>query len=225
VYTPARDDVIRYDGPGNMVPIYRSILADLETPISAYLKIASGPGSFLLESVEGGERLARYSFLGTSPYLVAELDRGKARLIRRREEAIEPFANPLDVVRREMGRFRPVPVPGLPPFVGGAVGYLSYECARYFEELPSPDGAGLGIPEAIFLFVDTLLVFDHLQRKILVVGNAHLDGDRGAAYDAAVERIDALVERLRRPLGDPAEITPARARPGRPRGYPVGNGV
>jgi anthranilate synthase component I len=226
MYAPSRDYVVNYRGPGNMVPVYRSILADLETPVSAYLKIASGgAGSFLLESVEGGERLARYSFLGTSPYLVAELNRGQARLIHGREEINEPFKNPLDVVRDELSRFRPIAVPGLPRFVGGAVGYLSYECARYFERLPSPEGPGVGIPEAIFLFVDTLLVFDHLQHKILVVSNAHLDGDPGAAYDRAVARIDELADRLRRPLRDPAEITPPRPRPGRPDGYDFGNGI
>lgn len=225
MYTPSRDYVVNYRGPGNMVPIYRPILADLETPVSAYLKVARGPGSFLLESVEGGERLARYSFLGTSPSLIAELDRGTVRLNRDGEQWSERFTNPLDVVRAELGRFQPVDVPGLPRFVGGAVGYLSYECARYFERLPSPDGIGLGIPEAIFLFVDTLLVFDHLQHRILVVSNAHLDGDPGQAYDRTVERIEELVSRLHRPLGDPAAITPARAQPGVPRGYPFGDGL
>lgn len=225
MYTPSREYVVDYRGPGNMVPVYRSILADLETPVSAYLKVARGPGSFLLESVEGGERLARYSFLGTSPYLIAELDRGEARLRRGQETWTEHFSNPLDVVRGELRRFRPIDVPGLPRFVGGAVGYLAYECARYFERLPSPSEPGLGLPEAIFLFVDTLLVFDHLQHRILVVSNAHLDGDPGAAYDQAVDRIDELVERLRRPLKDPTEITPPRARPGVPDGYAFGEGL
>ncbi|MGH2459619.1 MAG: chorismate-binding protein, partial [Chloroflexota bacterium] len=225
MYLPSRDFVVNYRGPGNMVPVYRAILADLETPVSAFLKVARGPGSFLLESVEGGERLARYSFLGTSPYLIAELERGEARLSGDRGESTAPFSNPLDVVRDEIGRFQPVDVPGLPRFVGGAVGYLAYECARYFERLPSPDGPGLGIPEAIFLFVDTLLVFDHLQHRILVVSNAHLDGDPGAAYDRAVERIDALVARLSRPLKDPVAITPTRRRPGVPDGYPFGDGL
>jgi anthranilate synthase component 1 len=225
VYTPSRDYVVNYRGPGNMVPVYRAILADLETPVSAYLKVARGPGSFLLESVEGGERLARYSFLGTSPYLIAELDHGEARLTSGNDTRIERFTNPLDVVREELGQFRPIEVAGLPRFVGGAVGYLAYECARYFERLPGPDEPGLGLPEAIFFFVDTLLVFDHLQHKILVVSNAHLDGDPGAAYDRAVDRIDELVERLRRPLRDPAEVTPSRTRPGKPEGYSFGDGL
>jgi len=225
MYFPSRDDVLQYTGPGNMVPVYREILADLETPVSAFLKIARGAGSFLLESVEGGERLARYSFLGTSPYLIAELSDGAVRRTADHQTAVGTFTNPLDVVRDELARFRPVDVPGLPRFVGGAVGYLAYECARYFERLPRPEGLGVGIPEAIFLFVDTLLVFDHLRHKILVVSNAHLDGDRAAAYDRAVERINALVERLHRPLPDPSEITPPRRRPGVPTGYSFGGGL
>ncbi len=225
MYTPARDYVLNYRGPGNMVPIYRPILADLETPVSAYLKIGRQPGSFLLESVEGGERLARYSFLGTSPYLVARLDRGEAHLTRGKEAWTERFTNPLDIVREELRQFQPVPVRGLPRFVGGAVGYLAYECARYFERLPNPDGPGLGLPEAIFLFVDTLLVFDHLQHRILVVSNAHLNGDRGAAYDRAVEKIDTLVEQLRGPLPDPLVVTPCREKPGVPQGYAFGDGL
>ncbi|HLG51964.1 MAG TPA: anthranilate synthase component I, partial [Chloroflexota bacterium] len=150
MYTPTRDFVVSYRGPGNMVPVYRAILADLETPVSAYLKTTRGKGSFLLESVEGGERLARYSFLGTSPYLIVEFDHGEAVLMR--DGAVERIRvnHPLAVVREELGRFKPVEVPGLPRFVGGAVGYLSYECARYFERLPCPAGAGLGLPEAVF---------------------------------------------------------------------------
>jgi len=225
MYTPTRDFVVSYRGPGNMVPVYRAILADLETPVSAYLKTTRGKGSFLLESVEGGERLARYSFLGTSPYLIAEFDHGEAVLMR--DGAVERIRvnHPLAVVREELGRFKPVEVPGLPRFVGGAVGYLSYECARYFERLPCPAGAGLGLPEAVFFFVDTLLVFDHLRHQILVVSNAYLDGDPGAAYDRAVERIEALVSRLGHPLADPSEVTPQRSAPGVPSGFSFGGGL
>src|SRR6516164_6088208 len=127
MYQPSRDFVESYRGPSNTIPVYRSILADLETPVSAFLKIARGAGSFLLESVEGGERLARYSFLGTSPYLVAEFEDGSARFTRVGEESREPCSNPLHLVRDELKHFQPVPVNGLPRFVGGAVGYLSYE--------------------------------------------------------------------------------------------------
>src|SRR5262249_35703050 len=180
-----------------------------------------------LESVEGGERLARYSFLGASPYLVAELSDGVATLTQGGHAIREPFTNPLRIVCDELQRFQPVPVNGLPRFVGGAVGYLTYECARYFERLPAPDAPGLGLAEAVFFFVDTLLVFDHLQHRILVVSNVHLgpDVDRGRAYDQAVDRIDALVERLKRPVRDALEVTPPRRQPGKPSGYHYGDGL
>ena len=185
MYYPTLNEVRKLKRHGNLVPICRDIVADLETPVSAYLKIARGPYSFLLESVEGGERLARYSFIGSEPYLIVKGE-GKG--------------DPLLEVERELGKYRPVSLPGLPRFHGGAVGYLAYEVVRHFEELPSPDSDPLGLPETIFMFADTVLVFDHLTHKIKVVSHAHLNGDVDQAYRRAVERIDSLVERLSQPF-------------------------
>ncbi|MHB1413991.1 MAG: anthranilate synthase component I [Chloroflexota bacterium] len=181
---------------GKRVPIYREILADLETPVSAFRKIARGNYSFLLESVVGGERLARYSFLGTEPYRILELDRGRARVTGAEGVTVAPFDDPLAVIRQNLEDVPTEPLPGLPRFQGGAVGYLGYELARYFERLPAPDADTLGLPEALLLFVDTLLVFDHLEHKIKVVSHAWPGGDPAAAYAAAVARIDTLVKRL-----------------------------
>jgi len=161
MYYPTLNEVRELRRLGNLVPIYREIVADLETPVSAYLKTARGPYSFLLESVEGGERLARYSFIGTEPYLV--LRSGEER------------ADPLLSIARELDKYRVVSVPGLPPFHGGAVGYLSYETVRHFEELPTPDADPLGLSESLFMFADSVLVFDHLTHKIKVVSHVHLD--------------------------------------------------
>jgi anthranilate synthase component 1 len=191
-YFPTLEQVQAMAGQGNVVPVYREVVADLETPVSAYLKVARGKHSFLLESVEGGERLARYSFIGTEPY----------RVLRTGGDATqnETPGDPLLQIEDELRRFTPVPVEGLPRFHGGAVGYMAYECARYYEKLPVPDADPQDIPEAIFLFVDTLLVFDHLQRKIKVVSHARLDGDVEAAYRQATWKIEELVGRLARPL-------------------------
>ena len=187
MYYPTLSEVRKLKRLGNLVPIYREIVADLETPVSAYLKVARGPYSFLLESVEGGERLARYSFIGAEPYLV----------LRAGEEMVDPLLS----VERELGKYRLVSVPGLPPFHGGAVGYLAYEAVRHFEELPSPDSDPLGLAESLFMFADSVLVFDHLTHKIKVVSHAHLDdGDVAEAYQRAVNRIDSLVARLNQPL-------------------------
>ncbi|MBI4308679.1 MAG: anthranilate synthase component I [Chloroflexi bacterium] len=191
MYRPTLEEVKRLASQGNLVPVYREIMADLETPVSAYLKIARGPYSFLLESVEGGERLARYSFIGTEPYLVIKTGPGQPA------GAIDP----LTLVERELKGMRPVVVAGLPRFLGGAVGYLSYEAVRYFEpRVPAPQPDPLGVPEAVFMFTDTLLAFDHVKHKIQVVSHVHTEGDIEQEYMAAVARIEWLVERLRHPL-------------------------
>jgi len=193
MYYPTLDEVRQLQKSGNLVPVYYEMMADLETPVSAYLKMARGNYSFLLESVEGGERLARYSFIGTEPSLILKTGG-------------ENQVDPLLLIEKEFRRFRPVPVAGLPRFHGGMVGYLSYEVARYFERLPSPKHDPLGLPESVLMFADTLLVFDHLTHKIKVVSHVHLDGDIEAAYHEATSKIDSLVERLGQPL--PAEVSP-----------------
>jgi anthranilate synthase component 1 len=187
MYYPTLGEVKKLQGKGNLVPVYREIVADLETPVSAFLKINRGGYSFLLESVEGGQRLARYSFIGTEPYRV---------LTTGGEENI----NPLPPISRELSKYKIVQVGDLPPFCGGAVGYLSYETVTRFEELPSPDKNVLDLPESLFMFVDTLLIFDHVTHQIKVLSYAHLDGDIEKAYQQAVDRIEKLIARLSEPL-------------------------
>ncbi|MCH7811889.1 MAG: anthranilate synthase component I [Chloroflexi bacterium] len=192
-YTPTLDEAKALASKGNVAPIYREVPADLETPVSAFLKVARGRHSFLLESVEGGERLARYSFIGTDPYRVLRNGSNVA--------ANEEPGDPLTHIERELSRFRIAPVPGLPRFHGGAVGYLGYEVVRHFEpRVPAAPEDPLGLPDAVFLFTDTLLVFDHLRHVIKVVAHVRLDGDIDAAYRQAVWRIEELVGRLSQPL-------------------------
>lgn len=192
-YRPSLDEVRTLATQGNLIPVYREIVADLETPVSAYLKIAEGNDyAFLLESVEGGERLARYSFLGTAPYRIIQTGSPDA--------GPRSYTDPLRLIEDEIRDLRPVAVPGLPRFSGGAVGYLGYECVRYFERLPSPEKDVLGVPESIFMLTDTLVVFDHVRHRIKVVSHVHTEGDIERAYQAACTRIDKLVERLRGPL-------------------------
>ena len=201
MYSPTLDEVRQLKKYGNLVPVYHEIMADLETPVSAYLKIARGNYSFLLESVEGGERLARYSFIGTEPSLVLKT---------KKENPVDPLL----LVEKELGQFRLVPVAGLPRFHGGMVGYLSYEVARYFERLPSPDHDPLDLPESILMLADTVLAFDHLTHKIKVISHVHLDGDIEAAYLEATSKIDRLVDRLRQPV--PPETLPRAPSPQSP---------
>jgi anthranilate synthase component 1 len=187
------------------VPIFRETMADLETPVSAFLKVRGDGPAFLLESIEGGERLARYSFIGSDPVALLRLADGEARLTTGDAEQCESYVDPLDPLQRLVDRYRSVEVSGttLPRFVGGAVGYLSYEAVRAFEpRVGEASGAGLGLPDAAFMLVDSILVFDHLARTIKAVAHVNLDADQGleAAYDAAAARVDALIGLLRSPM-------------------------
>ncbi len=175
------------------MPVYREIAAGSETPLSAFLKVKGGDYSFLLESIEGSERAARYSFIGTEPYRVVSTREGDK-------------IDPLHLIAEELDRHKLIPVSGLPDFCGGAVGYLGYETVRRFERLPSPPPDPLALPESVFMFVDRLLIFDHATRKIKVISHAHLDGDTDSAYQAATQKIDELIKRLERPL-DPQPLT------------------
>ncbi len=202
MYHPSLDQVKELVKRGNFVPIYRDIPGDLETPVSAYLKVAQATPSFLLESVEGGERLARYSFIGTEPYKVLRTGPGQ----------VGGAVDPLVPIQQELSKYRPVTVEGLPRFLGGAVGYLAYEVVRYFERLPENEPDPVGLPESVFLFADTLLVFDHVKHTIKVVSHARVDvGPIEKAYREATDRIERLVARLQRPLvGDVSDMLSPR---------------
>ncbi len=176
-------------GAGNIVPVYREVTADLETPVSAFLKVREGPYSFLLESVEGGERLARYSFIGTQPYRVLKTGEGQ-----------EWDGDPLIPLEQELARFKEVPVDGVPAFTGGAIGYVAYDAVRHFEPRMARQQADpIGLPEAMFLFCDRMVVFDHIHHTIKVIAHCRLDGDIEAAYRQAAFAIDEIVERLANP--------------------------
>jgi len=195
-------------GAGNIVPIVREVMADLETPVSAFLKLRRGPYSFLLESVEGGERLARYSFIGTEPYRVLRTGPGE-----------EWQGDPLVPMERELAGFRPIRVHGIPPFTGGAVGYVAYDAVRHFEpRMERPLADPLGIPESVFMFCDAIAVFDHVQHNMKLLANCRLDGDVDSAYAQAVERLDAMARRLACPAvpvpdEDPAAVLAASRAP------------
>jgi anthranilate synthase component 1 len=187
MYHPTLSEIKNNTYDGNLIPVYLEIMADMETPVSAFLKINCGGNSFLLESVEGGQKLARYSFIGTETY--RELN------IREQDET-----DPLDVIAKELHQYKVVSLEVLPRFCGGAVGYLSYETVCRFEELPSPEKDPLNLPETRFMFVDTMLVFDHVTHKIKVLSYVKLNGDIDKGYQTAIDKIDDLVTRLSKPF-------------------------
>jgi anthranilate synthase component 1 len=207
-YYPTLEEVAGLRDRGNIIPIYREIFADLETPVSAYLKVANGPYSFLLESIEGGERLARFSFIGTDPYLTLKMNDGIAEANLHGYLQHASFDDPLVALREFLAPYRTVQLPGLPRFLGGAVGFLSYEAVRYFERLPVAPGNAIDFPDGFFMFVDTMLVFDHLEHTIKVVSHVHVDPHTPLeqSYAEAIGRIERIVSRLSRepklPVGD-----------------------
>jgi anthranilate synthase component I len=201
---PSREAVYSLFEKGDLVPVYRTLLADLETPVSVYLKLAqAGSYSFLLESVEGGEQVGRYSFLGVNPKGVLIFKDGSVTRIYKGEtstRSLRPDEDPLHVVQQEFDRVHPVYIEGLPRLVGGAVGYLSYDVVRYFERLPETASNELDVAEAAFMLPDTLVIFDHAKHQLIVMANAHNTGDRDQAYGDAVRRIDQIIDAIQKPL-------------------------
>ena len=211
-YTPTLDAFRALArGPANLIPVTREFAADLETPVSVYLKLMEEPGaSFLLESVEGGEQVGRYSFVGVGIHRRIELHGETITRIGDGFAGVpagEPAGDILDALRAELGRYRAAAVPGLPRLSGGAVGYFGYDVVRFFERLPQTAAPGLDLPDALFLLVDTVVVFDHARHRLILLANAHVEegddvghADVEAAYVDALQRIDRLAEKLLRPL-------------------------
>lgn len=202
-YSLTLEEVEALRDQGNLIPVYRELIADLETPVSAYLKIAEGPYSFLLESVEGGQSLARYSFIGADPYLTIRFEDGVAYANQSGYKQAIPYDDPLLALQSFLTPYQAVNVPGLPLFLGGAVGYLSYESVRYFEKLPVAANDPNGFPDGMYMFVDSMVVFDHVERRMKVVSHVHTDEEKPleASYQEAIQRIERIASRLdsRRP--------------------------
>ncbi len=203
MYHPSLPEFLNLTRGGNLIPVYREIFADMETPVSAFRKIDDGRQAFLLESVEGGEKWARFSFLGS----------GGGRIFRSRDNAYQILENgrvieegesadPLERLKDLLAPFRPVEVEGLPRFSGGAVGYLGYDMVRFIEDLPAQNSRDFDAFDSCFLITDDLLVFDNMSHKIKVVANVLVgEGENPeAAYRAGLARIEAMIARLRTPF-------------------------
>jgi anthranilate synthase component 1 len=209
---------------GNLIPVYKEILADLETPLSAYLKLKMKTG-FLFESVIGGEKWARYSFIGGNPSVTIK-GKGKNLIIKRgsQKEKIRFDKDPLEGISEELKKYKPVVIPGLPRFFGGFVGYIGYDVVRYFERVPDYRHRGLNLPDLFLMLTDTLLVFDSLTQKIKVISNAHTDGRSPKdAYREAEQKIEEIVKKLKSKaippgkrvvsLGEQRQFTPLEKMP------------
>jgi len=219
MYSPTLDEFLKLSAQGNLIPVSRRLLADIETPLSAYRKIR-GPGeSFLFESVEGGEHLGRYSFVGCNPRAVIRQDGQQVQVLESGKVvenmtigaasgAKEPMRDGLEVVERVMKKFQPVPVAGLPRFTGGAVGFIGYEFIHDVEPVvPRPTRDDLQTPVMYFLIADQLLIFDRVAQTLTVLVNAVLDD--AASPEEAYENATGEIDRLISLLEQPAEHHPA----------------
>jgi len=198
---PTLDEFRTLAKQGTLVPVYREILGDLETPVTAYLKIARDQSySFLLESVEQADTIGQYSFLAANPSIIFKSKGTQVSVLREGREDKYTAPNPLNELRKLMAEFHPVRVDGVPAFHGGAVGYLSYDQVRFFEKLPDQNPDLLGLPDLYFMITDTMLIFDHVNNKVKIVSNAHVRTSADVAYNEAVRKINDLEMKLRGPL-------------------------
>ena len=203
MFKPSLEEFKQKAKSGNLIPVYKEILADLDTPVSAYMKISGGEYSFLLESIEGGEKWARYCFLGCDPSVVVSTKGRTLTVVKngKREEKEIKTGSPLSAVKEILSRYQPVASEGLPRFSGGAVGFVSYDMVRFFEELPEQTIDDLDVPDSQFVITDTLLVFDNVSQTIKIVSNAFVEGDDlDSVYENTIRKISALEEKLKTPL-------------------------
>lgn len=189
MYYPTKKEFIKLSRLGNLIPVYREIIGDMETPVAMFKRLSGDNPGYLLESVEGGEHLGRYSFLGVGPSKKtnspsATIDIG--------------VLGSLDELKRIMSGYKPVAIEGLPRFSGGAVGYIGYNAVRFFEDIPQKLPNDLGLPDVYFMITDTLIIFDHIQHVIKVVTNAKIDKEPGKVYDEAIKKIEGLIEKIKR---------------------------
>ncbi|MDP2929960.1 MAG: anthranilate synthase component I [Candidatus Omnitrophota bacterium] len=201
MYYPSKEEFIELSKNGNLIPVYRDILTDFETPLSAFAKIDRSDFSFLLESVEGGERLARYSILGSDPSLIFLSKGGRITITEGKVSSnFVTKTDPIDELKNILNRYKFVEVKGLPRFSGGLVGFFGYDMVRFIENIPGKNPDDLDLPDSIFMLTDTLLIFDHVDHKIKIVSNVHVDGDPVRAYGEAVKKIDKIINRIRGPM-------------------------
>src|SRR6266699_4903300 len=185
---PTLEEVKKLQSEGNVIPVYKSVIADFLTPVSAFLKLEKDRShAFLLESIEGGERIARYSFLGGDPFLIKRYRDGQP-------------ADFMQNLRATMDRFKSVKLPNLPPFTGGAVGYFGYDMIRTVEDIPKTGIDDLGVDDAVLMFYKTVLAFDHLRHQIHIISNVIAEDSQESIevqYEKAVQEISQIEAPLR----------------------------
>src|ERR1700732_4581484 len=215
---PSFQEFERLAKRGDLIPVYDTFSADLLTPVSACLRVAQGARySFLLESVEGGEKIARYTFAGANPEEIFRYANG-ACVLESRQRIIWEERDPIAFLREHMARFRPVRLPGLPPLVAGAIGYFSYDMVRLIERLPKRLRDEIGLYDAMLMFYHGIIAFDHVQHRLWIVRNVFTGGPGGtlrARYNAAVREIRRTRKLLEQPVADERPRKESRKKSGK----------
>jgi anthranilate synthase component 1 len=203
-YRPAPDEFLELARHHSLVPVYRQLIGDTLTPVSAFCKIQEGDWAFLFESVIGGERLGRYSFLGAGPFLRFQ---AQGRRVHLHEPPAAPreleHPDPLRLLEEILAAYRAPSLHGLPRFLGGAVGYAGYDTVRYVERLPKAPPDDRHLPDLCFALYDRMVIFDHINKTVAAVVHARVDpANPRRSYEAACQRVDRLVERLQQGVAD-----------------------
>ncbi len=204
-YKPSLDEVRTLSTQGNLIAIHADLPADLETPVSVYLKLRNGGPSFLLESVEKGEQVGRYSFIGVHPPMTVTAHGDKVQIGGAGGAVLsEQTGDPLSIVKELMAGRQAVHQPGLPLFTGGVVGYFGYDLVRFMERLPNTAKRVVDVPDMMLMFADNLVAFDHVRHKLIIMAQMRVGQDAIAAYADAVARIEKIIGDIRKPLTPPA---------------------
>ncbi len=192
---PTKSEFAVLSKKGNTIPVYLDLTADCETPVSAYSKIREAGPAFLFESIVGGERISRYSFLGTNPRKVIRVYE-KEVIITEKDgtENRQPTpADPLTIVEAEMAQYKPVDLPNMPPFTGGAVGFVGHEYVHYVEPtITQPEADPVQMPVIYYMITESVLIFDHVRQVLRICVNAHIENNAEAAYDQAAREIERI---------------------------------
>ncbi len=200
-YYPTFSEFKELSKKGNVVPVYRQLFADTLTPVSAFQKVSETDYAFLLESADGGEKIAKYSTIGSNPFSGFKCKGTNVEIFNKEGITRIETTDPFKALEQQISKFSPVHVNGLPDFFGGAVGYTSYDSVRYVETLPDSTNDDLNLPDMYFMFYDETIIFDHLNKTIKVVCAAHIDErDIQDAYEDAVNKIDNVINKLRTPI-------------------------
>lgn len=197
MYSPSKKEFIKLSKSGNLIPVCREIAADIETPVSAYKKIES-EYSFLLESVEGGEKIARHSYLGSNPLFIFKSKGNKAQ-IKTKGKSKKVKGDPFAILKDILKSYKPVPLPGVRMFNGGLVGYIGYDTVRFIEKIPDRNPDDLALPDIQLMLTGEILAFDHIRHKILVISNVHVSSNPEKAYKLACQRIESIIKKIERP--------------------------